>query len=154
MSSPKITPFLWYDNNQAEEAATYYTTLFPNSHIISKTPMVTTFSLSGQEFCALNGGPQHKFTPAISLLIRCADQAEVDHFWDAFVADGGTADRCGWVRDRYGVSWQVVPTVLAELMQDEDREKAGRAMKAMLGMGKLDIAELRRAHAGEGRGGE
>ena len=78
----------------------------------------------------------------------------MDHFWDAFVADGGTADRCGWVRDRYGVSWQVVPTVLAELMQDEDREKAGRAMKAMLGMGKLDIAELRRAHAGEGRGGE
>lgn len=147
MSSQKITTFLWYDN-QAEEAATFYTSLFKNSSIVSKTPLVVTFSLEGQEFSALNGGPQYKFTPAMSLFIRCEDQDEVDHFWNAFTADGGTPVRCGWVCDKYGVSWQIVPQILPELLQDPDKEKAQRAMQAMLKMQKFDIAELQAAHAG------
>jgi predicted 3-demethylubiquinone-9 3-methyltransferase (glyoxalase superfamily) len=148
MSSQKITTFLWYDN-QAEEAAIFYTSLFKRSCITNKTPLVVSFILDGQEFSALNGGPEYKFTPAMSLLIKCDDQAEVDHFWDAFSGNGGTPNRCGWVADKWGVSWQVVPRVLPELIGDPDKEKAGRAMEAMLKMVKLDIAKLQEAHAGE-----
>lgn len=146
----KITVFLWYDENLAEEAATFYTSLFKDSHIIEKTPLVVKFSLHGQQFCALNGGPQYKFTPAISLLITCEDQDEVNHFWNALGKDGGgTEVQCGWVTDKYGVSWQVVPRILSELLQDPDKEKANRVMQAMMKMVKLDIAELKKAYAGE-----
>jgi predicted 3-demethylubiquinone-9 3-methyltransferase (glyoxalase superfamily) len=147
--SQKITPFLWFDKNLGLEAAEFYVSLFPNSSIVRTTPIVVTFNLCGQEFCALNGGPEYKFTPAISLYINCEDQKEVDHFWDAFSKDGGAENRCGWVSDKYGVSWQVVPKALPELMGDKDKEKAGRVMEAMLKMGKLSVEGLERAYRGE-----
>lgn len=149
VTSQKITVFLWYDNNLAEEAALFYTSLFKNSRIVEKSPVVIKFSIDGQEFCALNGGPQYQFTPAISLLITCEDQDEVDHFWGELgKLGGGTEVQCGWVTDKYGVSWQVVPKVLSELLQDEDREKANRTMQAMMKMVKLDIEQLKNAHSG------
>ncbi len=146
--TPKIITFLWYDNNLAHEAATFYTTLIPNSTITNQTPQVVSFLLSGQPFAALNGGPQYKFTPAVSLCINCEDQAEVDHFWTALLADGGTPNQCGWLADKYGLSWQVVPKILPELLQDGDQERAGRVMRAMLGMEKIVVAELEKAYAG------
>ncbi len=152
--TPKITTFLWYNDNQAHEAATFYTSLLPNSSITSQTGQVTTFQLSGQPFAAMNGGPQYKFTPAISLCINCDDQAEVDRFWTALTADGGTPNRCGWVTDKYGVSWQVVPKVLPGLLQGGDGGKAGRVMRAMLRMKKIVVAELEAAYAGETVSGE
>jgi predicted 3-demethylubiquinone-9 3-methyltransferase (glyoxalase superfamily) len=151
LGSHKIHPVLWFDNKLASEAANYYTSLFPDSHIIDETPVVVTFTLSGQKFSALNGGPAYKFGPAISFFITCEDQKEVDYFWDAFTKDGGEANRCGWVQDKYGVSWQVVPKILPELLGDKDKSKAGRAMEAMMKMGKLDIAVLKAAHAGEAK---
>jgi predicted 3-demethylubiquinone-9 3-methyltransferase (glyoxalase superfamily) len=160
-----ITPCLWFDN-QAEEAARYYTGIFKNSKIgaISRyteagrevhgrpagTVMVVAFELNGQPFTALNGGPLFKFNEAISFQIMCRTQEEVDHYWNKLTAGGDEkAQQCGWLKDKYGVSWQVVPTVLAEMMSDPDKEKSGRAMEAMLQMKKLDIAELKRAFAGE-----
>ena len=154
----KITPFLWFDGN-AEEAVNFYTSLFPKSKIVSVsrhgdagpgpkgTVMVMTFELEGQQFMALNGGPQFKFTPAISLLVRCKTQAEVDRYWDELSAGGQTIE-CGWLQDKFGVSWQIVPTVLFEMMTDKDPKKADRVMSAMMEMKKLDIGGLKRAYEG------
>jgi predicted 3-demethylubiquinone-9 3-methyltransferase (glyoxalase superfamily) len=161
-----ITPCLWFDN-QAEEAARYYTGIFKNSKIgaISRygeagkevhgqqagTVMTIEFELNGQPFTALNGGPIFKFNEAISFQIMCQTQEEIDHYWNK-LSEGGdkNAQQCGWLKDKYGLSWQVVPTVLAEMMSNPDKEKAGRAMEALLQMKKLDIAELKRAFEGKG----
>lgn len=152
----KITPFLWFDSN-AEEAMKFYTSIFKDSKIknISRygeagpgpkgTVMVGTFQLEGQEFMALNGGPQFTFSPAISFLVNCETQQEVDELWDE-LSEGGRKDQCGWLKDKYGVSWQIVPTVLGELMRDKDAEKSKRVMKAMLQMTKLDIEGLKKAY--------
>lgn len=152
----KITTFLWFDN-QAEEAVKLYVSLFKNSKIgsISRygdagpgpkgSVMMVTFELDGQEFMALNGGPVYKFTPAISLFVNCETQQEVDELWDK-LSEGGRKDRCGWLTDKYGLSWQIIPSALMELMSDPDPEKSRRVMKAMLQMDKIDIAGLRRAH--------
>jgi len=152
----RITPFLWFDH-QAEEAANFYTSIFKNSKrgTVMRygeegpgpkgTVMSTTFELEGQEFIALNGGPMFTFSPAISFFVKCDTQAEVDHFWEKLSA-GGEIQPCGWLKDRYGVSWQIVPTVLGEMLADEDPEKAGRVMRAMLQMKKLDIEGLKRAY--------
>jgi predicted 3-demethylubiquinone-9 3-methyltransferase (glyoxalase superfamily) len=154
----KIFPFLWFDD-QAEEAVTLYTSIFKNSKIGSVSRygdagpgpkgsvMVMEFELEGQKFTALNGGPIFKFTPAISFFVNCESQEELDHYWEA-LSEGGEKGQCGWLTDQYGLSWQIVPTVLGELMGDPDPEKAGRVTQAMLKMTKLDIAELQRAYRG------
>ncbi len=160
MTAQKINTFLWFDT-QAEEAANFYVSLFRNSEVKSvtryppegeevtgKTPgsvMTVTFLLDGQEFIALNGGPQFKFTEAISLVVNCETQEEIDHFWEKLTA-GGTEVECGWLKDKYGLFWQITPPVLNEMLQDEDREKAGRVMKAMLRMKKIDIRTLEQAY--------
>jgi predicted 3-demethylubiquinone-9 3-methyltransferase (glyoxalase superfamily) len=155
----KIAPCLWFDG-EAEEAATFYVSLLPDSridrvqHNVTDSPagkagtvLVVEFTLAGQRFLALNGGTRFEYTYAISFQVDCADQAEVDRLWDALSA-GGSIDRCGWLKDRYGVSWQIVPKVLSELLGDPDPAKAQRVMQAMLQMVKLDIAGLKAAHAG------
>ena len=151
----KITPCLWFDT-QGEEAAKFYTSIFKNSRIIEVTRygsagprpegmvMVVSFELDGQPFIALNGGPEFTFDEAISFEVNCDSQEEVDEFWTKLSA-GGEESVCGWLKDKYGVSWQIVPTILNELIRDPDPERAQRAMKAMLGMKKLDVAELKRA---------
>lgn len=150
----KIVPFLWFDD-QAEEAANYYVSILPDSKITGITPgpngktLVVTFQLAGQEFMALNGGPQFTFTEAISLYVNCQSQEEVDSLWATLTADGGEESMCGWLKDKYGLSWQIIPTALVEMFSDPDREKAGRAMQAMLQMRKIDIAGLRRAYEGQ-----
>ena len=155
----KITPFLWFDDN-AEEAVDFYKLIFKGAKIkhVSRfgdagpgprgKVMVMTFELEGQEFMALNGGPQFKFTEAISLVVNCKDQAEVDHYWDK-LSRGGQTVQCGWLKDKFGLSWQIVPTILGELMQDEDAAVRERVMKAMLGMVKLDVGGLKRAAEGK-----
>ena len=155
---PKITPNLWFDN-QAEEAAAFYCSVFPNSRIgfVSHYPegapgpagtvMTVSFELDGQPFVAINGGPEFQFDEAVSLEIDCDTQEDVDHYWER-LAEGGKEMHCGWLKDRYGFSWQVVPRGMEELFGDTDTERAGRAMQAMLGMVKLDIAELKRAADG------
>jgi predicted 3-demethylubiquinone-9 3-methyltransferase (glyoxalase superfamily) len=159
----RISPCLWFDD-RGEEAAKLYTSIFPNSRIfkISRyteagfeihrrpagTVMTVEFELDGQRFTALNGGPQFQFSEAISFQVDCKDQDEVDTYWTKLQAGGGSEGPCGWLKDKFGLSWQIVPAVMNELMSDPDPAKAGRAMTAMLGMKKLDIAELRRAHAG------
>jgi predicted 3-demethylubiquinone-9 3-methyltransferase (glyoxalase superfamily) len=152
---PKITPCLWFDT-QGEDAAKLYTSVFPNSRILSVshygdagprpagTVMTVSFELDGKEFLALNGGPEFTFDEAISFQIFCETQEEVDHYWNGLSA-GGEEGPCGWLKDRFGLSWQVVPTVLEKLLSDPDGARAQRAMQAMLGMKKLDIAELERA---------
>ena len=152
----KITPFLWFDN-QAEEAANFYTSIFKNSRITNVmrngegwpgpvgSVLTVDFALEGQPFTALNGGPEFKFTPAISLFVHCKSQAEVDELWSKLLEGGGEADACGWLRDKFGVSWQITPDVLLQYIQDEDPAKAKRAMDAMLGMKKIDIAALEAA---------
>jgi predicted 3-demethylubiquinone-9 3-methyltransferase (glyoxalase superfamily) len=158
-----ITPFLWFDS-QAEEAANFYVSVFDDAAITSVSrygeegreihgrppgsAMVVNFRLRGQNFMALNGGPNFQFTEAVSFMVHCATQAEVDHFWQRLGEDGGAPGRCGWLKDRYGLSWQIVPDALGALLQDRDRQKAGRVMNAMLKMGKIDIAALQRARAG------
>jgi predicted 3-demethylubiquinone-9 3-methyltransferase (glyoxalase superfamily) len=151
-----ITPFLWFDNN-AEEAMTFYTSIFKNSkiHEVSRygeqgpgpagTFMTGSFQLNGQEFMALNGGPVFSFSPAISFFVNCETQDEVDELWEKLSA-GGEKQQCGWVKDQFGVSWQIVPTVLGKLLRDKDPEKSKNVMKAMLAMNKLDIAGLERAY--------
>ncbi|HWA81800.1 MAG TPA: VOC family protein [Fimbriimonadaceae bacterium] len=143
----KISPFLWFDN-QAEEAANLYVSTFKNSRILSASPMVCSFELEGQPFLALNGGPQYRFSEAVSFMIHCESQEEIDWFWDK-LSEGGEVQRCGWLKDRFGLSWQVVPTILGTLIGDPDPEKSSRAMQAMFQMTKLDIEALKRAHAGE-----
>jgi predicted 3-demethylubiquinone-9 3-methyltransferase (glyoxalase superfamily) len=145
----KITPFLWFDG-QAEEAADFYVSVFRHSKILSLMgpkgkAMSVTFELEGQEFHALNGGPQFSFTPAISLFVSCETQAEVDELWAKLTADGGSEEPCGWLRDKFGLSWQIIPTILGRLLQDKDPEKANRAMQAMLQMKRIDIAKLTQA---------
>jgi predicted 3-demethylubiquinone-9 3-methyltransferase (glyoxalase superfamily) len=160
----KITPCLWFDE-QAEEAAKFYASIFKNSRIVATTRygeagreihgkkpgtvMTVAFELDGQPFTALNGGPIFKFNEAISFQVDCATQEELDHYWER-LSEGGdkNAQQCGWLKDRYGVSWQVVPRVLQEMLQDPNPEKSQRVMKALLQMKKLDIAELKRAYAG------
>lgn len=147
----KITPFLWFDT-QAEEAMNLYVSIFKNSRVLSVTPgpdgraFTVSFELEGQEFMALNAGPEYKFTEAISLYVDCKSQDEVDYFWDKLTADGGAPGPCGWLKDKYGLSWQIVPSRLGELLGDKDPEKAGRVMQAMLKMGKLEIAGLEQAY--------
>lgn len=152
----KITTFLWFDD-KAEEAANLYVSLFKNSKItgVSRYPegspgakgtvMTVNFSLDGQEFIALNGGPHYKLTPAISLFVNCETQEEVDDLWDKLSA-GGRKDRCGWLQDKYGLSWQIIPTALMRLMSDPDPKKSARVMQAMLQMDKIDIRKLQEAH--------
>jgi predicted 3-demethylubiquinone-9 3-methyltransferase (glyoxalase superfamily) len=140
----KITPFLWFDGH-AEEAARFYTSIFKNSRIESVSPMSATFHLDGQKFMALNGGPQFKFTEAISFFVNCETQAEMDDLWDKLTA-GGTKQQCGWLKDKFGVSWQIIPSILGKMLQDEDQEKAGRVMQAMLQMEKISIARLKQAY--------
>lgn len=152
----KITPFLWFDD-QAEEAARFYTSIFKNSKVLDisrygdvgpgpkGTVMVAAFELDGQQFLALNGGPQFRFTEAVSFVVNCETQAEVDDYWDKLTA-GGTPNVCGWLRDKFGLSWQIVPTVLTKMLQDKDPARSQRVMKAMLQMTKIDIEGLRRAY--------
>ena len=152
----KITPFLWFDAN-AEEAAKYYTSIFENSKILKVTRygdagpgpkgsvMTVAFTLDGQEFIGLNGGPQFKFTEAVSFTVYCDTQKEVDSYWAKLTAGGGKEVQCGWVKDRFGLSWQIVPTVLPKLATDKDPKKVERVMRSMLGMKKLDIAALKAA---------
>jgi predicted 3-demethylubiquinone-9 3-methyltransferase (glyoxalase superfamily) len=154
-----ITPFLWFDN-QAEEAAQFYVSVFQDAKMgtVSRygedgpgepgSAMVATFEIMGLEFAALNGGPMFRFTEAISFVINCDSQAEVDEMWTKLTADGGEEGQCGWLKDKFGLSWQVVPVVLGEMLTDEDEEKAGRVMAAMMEMRKIDIAALRRAYDG------
>jgi predicted 3-demethylubiquinone-9 3-methyltransferase (glyoxalase superfamily) len=152
----KITPFLWFDGN-AEEAVNFYVSIFKNSKVLSVarygeagpgpkgTVMTASFQLDGQEFVALNGGPQFKFTEAISFWVRCETQVEIDEMWEKLSA-GGTKSRCGWLKDKYGLSWQVVPPILGEMLQDKDAKKSQRVMAAMMQMDKIDISLLRKAY--------
>ncbi len=141
---PKITPFLWFDG-KAEAAAKFYTSIFKNSEIESISPMSATFQLAGQKFIALNGGPQFKFTEAISFFVSCETQKEIDYFWEELSA-GGEKSRCGWLKDKFGVSWQIVPRILGDMLKDEDAGKSQRVMQAMLKMDKLDIKKLKQAY--------
>jgi predicted 3-demethylubiquinone-9 3-methyltransferase (glyoxalase superfamily) len=154
----KITPFLWFNDN-AEEAANYYCSIFKNSKINSVSRysdagpgpkgsvMTISFQLEGQDFIALNGGPIFKFTEAVSFVVDCKTQEEVDLLWDR-LSEGGQKSRCSWLKDKFGLSWQIVPTVLIELLQDKDPVKSKRVMQAMLQMDKIDIEKLKRAYAG------
>lgn len=155
-----ITPCLWFDGN-AEEAAQLYTSLFPDSRIgkVSRSPadnpstpegavLTVEFTLAGRPFIGLNGGPEFSFTEAVSFSIDCQDQAEVDRYWDALIEGGGEPSQCGWLKDRFGVSWQVIPRQLPELLNGPDRDGARRAMEAMLQMSKIDVAKLKGAYEG------
>jgi predicted 3-demethylubiquinone-9 3-methyltransferase (glyoxalase superfamily) len=156
MPTQKVTPFLWFDH-QAEEAATFYTSVFKNSKIETVTRygdagpgpkgsvMTIAFELDGQKFVALNGGPHYQFNPAISFVVNCEGQEEVDHYWDKLTT-GGKEVQCGWLVDRYGVSWQIVPNALIEMVRDKDPVRSQRVMKAMLQMKKIDIAGLEHAY--------
>lgn len=142
----KITPFLWFNNN-AQEAAKFYCSVFKNSKIVSDTPMMTEINIDGQELILFNGGPNFSFTPATSLFISCETQEEIDAYWNV-LTESGKPGQCGWLQDKYGLSWQIVPTILRSLIGDPDKEKSSRAMQAMLQMSKLDIAALTKAHDG------
>ena len=155
----KITTFLWFDNN-AEEAANFYVSVFKNSRILETTRygdvgpgpkgtvMTIAFELDGQQFTVLNGGPHFKFTEAISLVVHCQSQEEVDYYWNKLTADGGLESQCGWLKDKYGLSWQIVPDVLPKLLKDSDATRAQRVMQAMLQMKKIIIKDLEQAAAG------
>ncbi len=145
MNTPKITPFLWF-NDQAEEAARFYASIFKNSSIEIVSPRSAAFTLDGARFLALNGGPQFKFNEAIPFFVSCETQDEIDYFWEKLSA-GGSKGRCGWLKDKLGVSWQIVPPILGELLNDNDEAKSQRVLQAMLQMGKLEIAGLKRAYA-------
>jgi len=152
LQAPKITPFLWFDS-EAEAAANLYCSIFDDSRITNvaragEKVMSVTFELGGQRLMALNGGPHYKLTPAFSLLVSVESQAELDRTWEALLAGGGEPTRCGWLVDRYGLSWQVIPTALPRLMSDPDPGRASRAVQAMMGMSKLDIDGLERAANG------
>jgi predicted 3-demethylubiquinone-9 3-methyltransferase (glyoxalase superfamily) len=155
----KVTPFLWFDS-QAEEAAKLYVSIFANSRLLDVSRwgdgapfpkgsvMSATFEIDGRQFIAFNGGPQLKFSEACSMFVSCEDQSQVDRYWAALIADGGAPGQCAWLKDKYGLSWQIVPKALLQLLSDPDAGRAGRAMKAMLEMSKIDVAELERAAAG------
>ena len=154
----KITPCLWF-GDQIEEAVNFYVSVFRDGKVLScarrpadglrpaGTVLTMTFKIQGQEFMALNGGAQHPFTEAVSFFVRCDSQAEVDYYWNSFINHGGTESQCGWLKDKYGLSWQIVPTVLGDYLRDKNPESAKRVMQAMLQMKKIDIAALDRAHA-------
>jgi predicted 3-demethylubiquinone-9 3-methyltransferase (glyoxalase superfamily) len=156
----KITAFLWFDN-QAEEAANFYVSIFKNSKIVSVarygdtgpgpkgTVMIVQFQLNDQEFTALNGGPHFKFTEAVSFVVNCETQEEIDYYWGKLLQGGGEESQCGWLKDKYGLSWQIVPTVFIEMMQDKDSVKTERLMKAVMQMVKPDIATLKKAFDGK-----
>ena len=161
----KITPFLWFDG-QAEQAAKFYTSIFKNSTVgkilrygeeVAKVSesgrpvgsvLTIEFELDGQKFVALNGGPQFKFNESVSFVVNCETQEEVDHFWAKLTSDGGEESACGWLKDKFGLSWQITPTILIDMLHDKDSEKSERVMKAMLQMQKIDIAKLKAAYAG------
>ena len=158
ITSKKISPCLWFDN-RIEEAVNFYISVFDGkllstSHYGEGAPqpkgtvMTMTFTLQDEEFMALNGGPHFQFTEAVSFMVKCKDQAEVDKYWNALTADGGRESQCGWLKDRYGLSWQIAPTVLLTCITDKDPEKAKRTMQAMMKMKKIDIAAVEKAHAG------
>jgi predicted 3-demethylubiquinone-9 3-methyltransferase (glyoxalase superfamily) len=160
----KITPFLWFDD-QAEEAVKFYTSVFKNSKVgrtlrydenAAKAAggpvgsvLTIEFELEGQKFVALNGGPQFKFNESISFVVNCETQEEVDYYWKKLTANGGEESQCGWLKDKFGVSWQITPTILIDMLHDKDSEKSERVMKAMLEMQKIDIAKLKAAYAGK-----
>jgi len=156
----KITPFLWFDK-QAGEAANFYVSIFRDGRILNVSRygdagpgqkgqvMVVKFELMGQTFMALNGGPLFKFTEAISFMVDCQSQEEVDYYWEKLLSGGGKPSQCGWLKDKYGLSWQIVPTILGELMSDKDPVKSKRVMEAMLKMVKMDVAALKRAYEGQ-----
>jgi predicted 3-demethylubiquinone-9 3-methyltransferase (glyoxalase superfamily) len=162
----KITPFLWFDD-QAEEAAKFYTSIFKDSKVgkilryseetakVSQSGrppgsvLTVEFEIEGQKFTALNGGPQFKFNESVSFVVNCETQEEVDYYWEKLTADGGEESACGWLKDKFGVSWQITPTVLIEMLQDENAEKSERVMNAMLQMQKIDIKKLKAAYAGK-----
>jgi predicted 3-demethylubiquinone-9 3-methyltransferase (glyoxalase superfamily) len=160
----KITPFLWFDH-QAEEAAKFYTSVFKNSKFgkilrydeasakaaggTVGSVLTIEFEIEGQKFTALNGGPQFKFNESVSFVVYCQNQDEVDYFWQKLTADGGQESECGWLRDKFGLSWQVTPTVLIEMLHDKDPKKSERVMNAMMQMQKIDISKLKAAYAGE-----
>jgi predicted 3-demethylubiquinone-9 3-methyltransferase (glyoxalase superfamily) len=155
----KITPFLWFDGN-AEDAINFYTSIFKDSKLVNVSRygeggpgpkgslMTATFQLNGQEFMALNGGPMFKFTEAISFFVKCNTQAEIDEFWDK-LSEGGEKSRCGWLKDKFGLSWQIVPPILGQLLNDKDPEKSKRVMMAMLKMSKIEIQKLKDAYEGK-----
>ncbi len=152
----KITPFLWFDG-KAEEAANFYVSVFKNSSVVNVTRyseggpapagtvMTASFQINGQEFIALNGGPLFTFSPAVSFFVKCETQQEVDHLWEK-LSEGGEKERCGWLKDKYGLSWQIIPTVLMELLLDKDARKSKQVMEAMLQMDKIDISALKQAY--------
>lgn len=152
----KITPYLWYDG-KAEEAARLYTSIFPDSKIVSlkywgegspfpkDQVMAVIFELNGQRFHAMDAGPQFQFTEAMSLFVDCNSQEEVDHYWNSLTADGGQEQPCGWLKDKFGVSWQIVPRILSEMLQDKDKARTARVMQAMMQMKKIDVATLEKA---------
>ncbi len=162
----KTTPFLWFDG-RAEQAAKFYTSIFKNSTVgkilhygeeVAKVSesgrpvgsvLTIEFELDGQKFVALNGGPQFKFNESVSFVVNCETQEEVDHFWAKLTSDGGEESACGWLKDKFGVSWQITPTILIDMLHDKDSEKSERVMKAMLQMQKIDIAKLKAAYAGK-----
>lgn len=156
----KITPSLWFNFN-AEEAISFYSTIFKNVTVKDKsyygegtpvpagTLLAATFTLEGQEFLAINAGPQFPFTEAVSFTVYCETQEEVNYYWSRLTADGGKEGQCGWLKDKYGLSWQITPTIMSKLLSDPDKEKAGRAMQAMMKMVKLDIAALEKAFNGK-----
>lgn len=147
----RITPFLWFDT-QAEEAMNFYVSVFKNSKVnnVSRGPdgkaFTVSFELDGQEFMGLNAGPQFKFNEAVSFFVNCEDQAEVDYYWEKLTADGGEESMCGWLKDKYGLSWQIIPSILGPMLGDKDPEKAQRVMQAMLKMNKIDIGALKQAY--------
>ncbi len=159
--SDKITTVLWFDGN-AEEAATFYVSLFPDSRIdkVVRSPadnpsmkeggvLVVDFTLAGRKYSGLNGGPTFQFTEAVSFMVHCEDQSEVDRLWEALIADGGRPSQCGWLKDRFGLSWQITPQEMLDMLSSDDRDASRRAMEAMMTMSKLDVATLRRAFEGE-----
>ncbi|MBR0912044.1 VOC family protein [Bradyrhizobium japonicum] len=142
-----ITPFLWFANN-VPEAVAFYKAVFPNAKVETVSDSMAVFELEGQRFHALNGGPQYRFTEAVSFFISVETQAEVDYFWSRLTAEGGEESRCGWLKDKFGLSWQVIPSALGRYLGDPDRTRANRVMQAMLQMRKIVIADLDRAYAG------
>lgn len=159
MPIQKITPFLWFDSN-AEEAAAFYTSIFPNSRIVKVarygdagpgpkgSAMTVEFQLEGQSFVGLNGGPIFKFTEAISFAVSCQTQQEIDTYWEKLTSGGGVEVQCGWLKDKFGLSWQIVPAILSELVSESDPVRSNRVMQALFGMKKLNIAELKKAYEG------
>lgn len=142
----KITPFLWFDK-EAEDAARFYCSIFKNSKIIQSTPMIVVFELENERFMAVNGGPEFKFTEAVSFFVDCQNQEEVDFYWEKLIAGGGKESQCGWLKDKYGLSWQIIPNQLPKLMSDPDRIKADRVMKAMFKMKKIIVEDLEKAYS-------